>query len=370
MIKDVKIKNFRCFRNTEFKEFKQVNLIGGKNNSGKTAFLEAVFLNTSPKARSIELLRRFRQIDSSFIKEMPERAWSNLFLDNDNREAEIGISTDSQDNYTLRVTCDEPFEDFIKILSDDKKDKEFEEEGSKFQEPRELLSNRESTRSSLHLNYSINGKEDITATLIAHSEGVLVKEANGPDVKDIFFIPSSLKMSSQSLAEEFDQADLNGLGERVLEAFQIIDSDISEVKTISVGKPSIYLKTKQNDFLPIGLFGDAINKVSYFILKMINNRNSILLIDEIENGIHYSNQEELWNNIFKVAKEFDVQIFATTHSIEMIKAFAKVVRNYNDNIGSYFELFKHRNTGEITTNIHDINTLFFEIDNNVAIRGE
>jgi len=199
MIKDIKIKNFRCFRDTEFKEFRQVNLIGGKNNSGKTAFLEAVILNTSPKARSIELLRRFRQIDSAFIKEMPERAWSTLFLNNDNREAEIEISTDSQDNYTLKITCDESVEDFIKISSEE--DTKFEEEESEYKELRELLSNRESTRSNLHLNYSINGKRDISTTLIAYNEGVLGKETGVPNVKDIFFIPSSLKISSQSLAK-------------------------------------------------------------------------------------------------------------------------------------------------------------------------
>jgi len=316
MIKDIKIKNFRCFRDTEFKEFRQVNLIGGKNNSGKTAFLEAIFLNTSPKTRSIELLRRFRQIDSSFIKEMPERAWSNFFLNNDNRKAEIEITTDSQDNYTLKITCNESVEDFIKILSDDEEENKFEEEDIKL---RELLSNRESTKSSLNLNYSINGKQDITATLIAHNEGVIGKDTNAADVKDIFFIPSSLKMSSQSLAEEFDKADLNGLGERVLEAFQIIDSDISEVKTISVGKPSIYLKTKQNDFLPIGLFGDAINKVSYFILKMINNRNSILLIDEIENSLHPAFQLRLLDGLKKIQEQVGMQIILTTHSREVYK---------------------------------------------------
>ncbi len=51
-------------------------------------------------------------------------------------------------------------------------------------------------------------------------------------------------------------------------------------------------------------------------------RNGIVLIDEIENGLRYSSQEILWKAVFAAAKEFNVQIFATTHSIECVRAFS------------------------------------------------
>ncbi|CAB5495048.1 hypothetical protein THERMOT_232 [Bathymodiolus thermophilus thioautotrophic gill symbiont] len=43
-IKNIKIEKFKCFENFKAKGFSRVNLITGKNNVGKTAFMEACFL--------------------------------------------------------------------------------------------------------------------------------------------------------------------------------------------------------------------------------------------------------------------------------------------------------------------------------------
>lgn len=366
MIKNIVIENFRCFRKTSFKGFARVNLIGGKNNSGKTALLEAIFLNTSPRTGSIDMLRRFRKVDSSFMKQMPERAWNNLFFDKSLRNAIITVETDSGKQLQLNLRCDESIEEFLNVFSDEEEDTVSNHD---FEEIRELLTNRESTRSTLHLDYSIDDKKDISATMIAHNKGLIGKNYNVPDVNDVFLIPSSLSLGNRSLSEEFGKADLNGQSEKLLQAFQIIDKDIEAVKTINVGYPSLYIKSKGEDFKPIGLYGDAISKVSNFILKIVNSKNSILLIDEIENGIHTSAQTNLWEKIFDLAEEFNTQIFATTHSIEMIKSFNQLIKEKNL-AGRYHELFRHHKTNEITTNTHSPSTLSFEIENNMSVRGE
>jgi predicted ATP-dependent endonuclease of OLD family len=42
---DIEIKQFKCFTDFKADGFKRVNLIGGKNNIGKTAFMEACYIN-------------------------------------------------------------------------------------------------------------------------------------------------------------------------------------------------------------------------------------------------------------------------------------------------------------------------------------
>ena len=73
MIKNIEIKNFRCFDKLKVLGFERVNLISGKNNAGKTALLEAIFLNSAPRPDSIFLLRQVRREQVSFSKTLPER---------------------------------------------------------------------------------------------------------------------------------------------------------------------------------------------------------------------------------------------------------------------------------------------------------
>lgn len=61
MLIDIEIRNFRCFEETKISGFERVNLIGGKNNSGKTALLEALLLNNSPRPANVMLSRRLRK---------------------------------------------------------------------------------------------------------------------------------------------------------------------------------------------------------------------------------------------------------------------------------------------------------------------
>ena len=73
-------------------------------------------------------------------------------------------------------------------------------------------------------------------------------------------------------------------------------------------------------------------------LALVNARNGILLIDEIENGIHYSVQPDMWHLIFRVAHQLNIQVFATTHSWDCIEAFQKAAQEDTQNEGLLIRL--------------------------------
>jgi len=56
---------------------------------------------------------------------------------------------------------------------------------------------------------------------------------------------------------------------------------------------------------------------------MRDAKDGVVLIDEIENGLHYSGQEHFWKAIFEWSARLNVQVFATTHSYESAHEFAK-----------------------------------------------
>jgi len=74
---------------------------------------------------------------------------------------------------------------------------------------------------------------------------------------------------------------------------------------------------------PVSLrtFGDGVNRLLGIILSLCNAKDGILLIDEFENGLHYSVQPLVWKTIFRLAGDLNIQVFATTHSMDCVRAF-------------------------------------------------
>jgi len=185
------------------------------------------------------------------------------------------------------------------------------------------------------------------------------------------FISASERASNSYLAEQYDKCYLQGYADKIKEAFHLIDPSITEIRTLTSGEPMIYLSRKNQRPMSIALFGDAMNRVAHFALELINNQAGILLVDEIENGIHHSHQKQLWQWLFALAVELDVQIFATTHSLEMLTAFkeAAMGTQYESEV-AYFEFARHVKTGEIIGIKHKVDELDYALSHDGEIRGE
>jgi len=78
--------------------------------------------------------------------------------------------------------------------------------------------------------------------------------------------------------------------------------------------------------IPLRALGDGVNRLVGLALALVHAKDGLLLVDEIENGIHYSVQPELWRLVFEMAASMNVQVFATTHSYDCIKAFEAAAR--------------------------------------------
>jgi len=85
--------------------------------------------------------------------------------------------------------------------------------------------------------------------------------------------------------------------------------------------------------MPISTYGDGIKKVILIADKIARAADGILLIDEIETAIHAKSYETIFSFIIKACKEFNVQLFATTHSIEALDAILKT--QYSEKTGKY-----------------------------------
>ena len=91
---------------------------------------------------------------------------------------------------------------------------------------------------------------------------------------------------------------------------------------LDVGREIVRVRLKDTEKpVPLGTLGDGVYRILLIALSLANAQNSILLIDELELGLHYSALEKLWNMIFKYAQKWDIQVFATTHSQDVLRTF-------------------------------------------------
>jgi AAA15 family ATPase/GTPase len=310
MIQNISIKNFRCFEKTEIKGFSRMNLITGKNNSGKTCLLEALYFCFSHDDKETGQIRnQFFEVNNNSVRDF-------MF----NTEVKmIYISSD--------------------ILIDETGEIETLDEG-----------------------YNVDGKNWVSSNSFPKRKLV-----------DIILDKDKQIPNNLSIVRLIDDAKINGNYETILQAIQTIDNEIEDLTTYASYPDILYVKKKGNKkYLPITAFGDAMQKVLRYIAVIIKNENaeqSYLLIDEIENGIHYTAQKEVWQMLFKLCQKFNIQLFATTHSHEMITAFEEVCEEFEGE-GAYFEMARHAKTNQIIGIKHEIATLEYELETNTAIRGE
>jgi predicted ATP-dependent endonuclease of OLD family len=77
----------------------------------------------------------------------------------------------------------------------------------------------------------------------------------------------------------------------------------------------------QRDPIPLGSMGDGMRRILTLAMCAVNVENGFLLIDEIDTGLYYEVQADMWRLILETAQRLDVQVFATTHSWDCVSAF-------------------------------------------------
>jgi predicted ATPase len=79
-------------------------------------------------------------------------------------------------------------------------------------------------------------------------------------------------------------------------------------------QPLVYAHLGFQHFLPATQMGQGFSRLLTLFCEMMVSEAKVLLIDEIENGLHYSVLAEFWKGIGALAEAEDIQVFATTHS--------------------------------------------------------
>ncbi len=361
MLKSLEIRNYRNLKHLKIDKLGRVNLIVGKNNTGKTSVLEAVsiwalegkfdwifkLLQKRKEYFEIEELtpyEQFKNLSNIFFQRKV------LFSQDDAIQIVAPLSTLSLrfvryiDANSFENLADAPQglpEVFGKIYSY-KKEVGTDIQGAK-----------------LGLECKINEKIKFRPfTRENISEFLADSEAEFESLPKVLFVSAS-SMDEELVADLWRKTQLTDLEEEVVKGLRILDDNIERI-SFQRHEDTEYAICKVKGYtspLPLRSMGDGINRILTIILAMVNCENGYLLIDEFENGLHYSVQEKLWEIIFHLAERLNVQVFATTHSYDCIDAFSEVLNGgkYAKDSGVMIRLDNFKDTIEAT--VYDANEI-------------
>ena len=316
-IREIEIKNYKLFKDFKAEGFGRVNLIGGKNNVGKTAFMEACWINSYSK--SIEALTFV--LYSIFIT----RNYIE-YVDGDMpKEKEV---LEKYNNITINSN-------YNKIKFNVKKTNGIKE-------------------------YEVN---------INHIHNIVNINKFSFDMDDsisnIEFI-DNVGFTSDNLKDVFEAVQKHDKENTLYKYINEFDKNILNFKIIGGDKPQC--KVTDGEYRDINEFGDGLKHWISIICSLYACKDGYLFIDEIDNGLHYTMHDKLWEIILKISKEQNVQVFATTHSKECIESFARVAKRLEDDEIGFIELGRNKED-KIRAIVMDSQRFFRELEVNNEVRG-
>ena len=141
--------------------------------------------------------------------------------------------------------------------------------------------------------------------------------------------------------------------------------NLDKINLVKIRVPFVKISSFDEP-LPLRSLGDGMLRLFGIVLSLVHARDGMLLVDEVENGIHYSVQADLWRLIFKVASKLNVQVFATTHSSDSVAAF-QAAASESEEEGVLIRL--DRRDGKISALELDEDELEIAIHGEMEVRG-
>ncbi len=340
----LRIENYKNFKRFELDNLGRVNLFVGRNNTGKSSVLEALsILAAEGDVAWLKVI--LEQRGMYFDNRKPRTGWDyrinedifSSFFHNYDLSAPITIAGFRR---TEGSAADGTSTSGVRIRRVELADLIFKSNTGE-ELIRRVIKEKENQPET----------EEVATTGGVTVETPSTRQTYGFDVMGL--IPVEKKSSSISFEYVrtsefsgdrnpglFDKIALSELEDELIKALHIIDRDIqainflkdeSRVLTLKGDPrvPYVVLRNKSGK-IRLSSMGDGINRILTIILSALNVKDGILLIDEFENGLHYTVQEELWRIIYKLSERLNFQVFATTHSNDCLRSFLKATSGVSD----------------------------------------
>lgn len=311
MIRSVEIENFKSLKYIALNDLGRLNLFGGKNNVGKTTLLEALFLFFD------------RMNPNMLIRQYNWRGVTGIPVRSDTMFAPIFYNFDLKETIKIKILREHGVEEVMSLCFQDENQQVFSipvnrEESSG--------SSNEAIQSMVKIEYrdGKRGERDLFHFFINTSGGfgMQIVQAKFKEIQNAYFLGSKIPFNPVETAVRYGELDIRGEAEQLLPYLQTIEPRLKKLVSVALpnGESMLYGDIGLSKKVPFAYMGDGLSRLLTILLAIAYTREGIILIDEIENGFHYSKMPKIWEILMKAATDYGCQIFATTHSYECLSS--------------------------------------------------
>ncbi len=354
MLKSLTIKGFRCFKELRVEPLTRVNLLVGKNGSGKTSVLDAAELAASGSVERLvqSAIRRREQILIPGVLTPAEEKYSEHVID----PSHLFLGHDLENGREFTIDSSGEVRRWVQCTV-------------------ELASVRDAGGTwarilSLRFVSHLTQEGEADRLSISPAGGVLppprlLSEASPP----VNFLRAE-GVDAFALSQLWDRVALTPEEEPVIAALQLIEPRVDRIAFLGGGRsssPSIFVKlSKMEQRLPLATLGGGMEHLFALGAHLSSAQGGLLLVDEIDTGLHYSMMTDMWRLVVETAKRLKVQILATTHSLDCVRALARL-RNRHPEIAA--EVTLHRVEKERPkTVVYDMDEIVVAAQSHIEVR--
>jgi hypothetical protein len=307
MIKSIDIRRFRCFEHLRVEGCRRVNVIVGDNGTGKTALLEAMFLAL---AGGPEIAVRFRQqrgLEGTFngpSRRIEEALWKDLFFHGEwNHPLSVELEGSGPESRSVVVSRGQS-QLTIPLATSQSGEQEAETRTAPI-----VFRWRDS-----------NGKEHIRIPKVT-PQGLQV-EGVEEDLPDFFYSASNQTIPSVENAGRFSELSRSNRAQQFVKLFTEEYPWIEDLAIeVLAGAPAIYATMRHtHEKLPLPNVSGGINRIISILLTVASRDRSVVLVDELENGLYHKHHVAMWRALLLLCRHYESQLFATTHNEEWLGA--------------------------------------------------
>jgi AAA15 family ATPase/GTPase len=330
-LESLEIQQFRAFKHLRIERLGRVNLIVGRNNVGKSSLLEALWLYAH-QAHPVILWKILETRNEGKGPEQPQA----MRIGTKEEERIEDYSDSVKQIFHRNTNSSQPYWAKIGPIGIDSKTLKIALGSQRDTKTNELTGVIKTQFEDKAFSYNVNvGSYRLRD---GNGERCVMVVANGLDVRTV---------------EKFwDNIALTSLEDDVLNALRLIAPNVERVNLLAgrrgrMGRTPVVKLAGEKDPIPLRSLGEGMNRMFGIALALVSAKDGVLLIDEIESGLHFSVQPDIWRLVFEVAHRLNVQVFATTHSWDCLTAFQEAAKVDEQEEGVLIRLLERN--GKITT---------------------